>query len=63
MSYAIRKDGKGWRTVESKESCFPEEKWQKDQPGPIQQDEITDVSPLEKLRAFLSSNPDVAELI
>jgi len=38
MSYAIRKDGKSWRAVNSKSDCTKEETFSEVQPDPIQPD-------------------------
>lgn len=35
MSYAIRKDGQGWRAVNSKEDCTKDEIFSETQPLPI----------------------------
>lgn len=36
MGYAVRKDGKGWRTVESSNDITTDEKYQTAEPAPIQ---------------------------
>lgn len=35
MSYAVRKDGQGWRAVNDASDCTPDEVWQQEQPGPL----------------------------
>lgn len=63
MSYAIRNDGLGWRAVESAADCGPDETWQEEQPAPITPTAEPEVSPVDKLKAFLAANPDVAALM
>lgn len=36
MSYAIRKDGQGWRSVNSKDDVGNDETYSETQPGPIE---------------------------
>ena len=43
MSYAIRKDGMGWRAVNSPEDVGPDEDFSEAQPAPIAQDQNTAV--------------------
>ena len=35
MSYAVRKDGSGWRAVSDQGGCLTDESWQLEQPRPI----------------------------
>jgi len=63
VSYAIRKDGQGWRAVSGPEDCHEDETWQEDQPEPVAVPEPVAQDPVEKLRVFLAANPDVAKLL
>lgn len=63
MSYCLRNDGLGWRTVGSAEECAIDETWQEDQPPVIESISIPSVDPVQKLKDFLSANPDVADII
>lgn len=64
MSYAVRKDGAGWRAVSGPDDCAPDETWSATPPAapttavvnaPPQ---ITEVQAA-RLIAFLKANPDI----
>ena len=63
MSYAVRNDGLGWRAVESAQDCTEGEIWQAEQPPVVQPAAPTPIDPVEKLKAFLAANPDVAAIL
>lgn len=63
MSYAVREDGQGWRSVSSNEDCLPGEFLAEHQPVPVEPLTTETLNPLEKLRNFLAENPDVSALI
>lgn len=70
MSYALRKDGLGWRAVDSSADCATDETWQEEQPEVIEAAEheqaargTIETDPVGKLVAFLRSNPDVMDLL
>ncbi|MHA3052541.1 phage tail assembly chaperone [Acinetobacter sp. ANC 4640] len=41
MSYAVRKDGQGWRSVESVADCTADEYYSENQPNPVTPDLAT----------------------
>lgn len=45
VSYAVRKDGQGWRAVEGASECTSDEVWQEEQPAVAVPNSITTVSP------------------
>jgi hypothetical protein len=66
MSYAVRKDGQGFRAVAKKEDCTGSETWSATvpvlAPTPSPQplpEASTDAAVKAKLKAFLAANPDV----
>ncbi|QNB08325.1 hypothetical protein G5S34_17240 [Herbaspirillum frisingense] len=63
MSYAVRKDGKGWRAVSDESECTDDELWQEDQPAVPEPTAQPELDPIDKLKNFLAANPDVAALI
>lgn len=62
MSYAVRKDGKGWRAVASAEDIDMEtEIWQAEQPPVVEQPEVVTVT-ASQLRIALSRMGKLAQV-
>lgn len=61
--YAVRKDGQGWRAVDSADECLPEEDFVADQPPIPVPPPSPALDAVAKLKAFLAANPDVAALL
>jgi hypothetical protein len=45
MSYAVRKDGQGWRAVQDASECTSDEVWQEEQPAVAVTNVIASASP------------------
>lgn len=64
MSYAVRKDGAGWRAVASPDDCDENEVWSATPPA-VPTTAVVDEPPqiteaqAAKLIAFLKANPDI----
>lgn len=63
MSYAVRNDQRGWRSVNGPDDVGTDEHYSEDQPAPVESPVIQPIDPVEKLRAFLAANPDVAAIL
>lgn len=68
MSYAIRIDGLGWRSVNGPSDCEPGEVWGANPPSSTapMTDQVTEPPRLSsqqitKLATFFATNPDIAE--
>lgn len=66
MSYAVRKDGAGWRAVANPDDCDDNEVWNATPPA-IPTTAVVDEFPqltqaqAARLVAFLKANPDIVE--
>lgn len=70
MSYAVKKDGSGWRSVLSAQDCDADEDWSSTRPAttaPVRDaaNEPPQLTPVQitKLAGFLTTNPDIAEAL
>ena len=60
MSYALRKDGLGFRSVADASECTESEVWQSQLPNIAGSESDVPVDWVQKLKSFIAANPDVA---